>query len=107
MLQPDILFVSAARLDILRENHTLGASDLVVEVVSPSNRSRDEGEKLALYAATGVREYWLADLFTLTFRAMSLDAERYRLILPVGPIVRSSVLPGLNIDAPSLFSDLP
>lgn len=107
VVQPDILFVSAARLEILRENHTLGAPDLVVEVASPSARSRDDGEKLALYAAAGVREYWLADPAAKEFRALSLDADRYRLIGQVGFTVRSAVLSGLEIDRASLFSDLP
>ena len=107
VVQPDILFVSNARLGILRENHTVGAPDRVVEIASPSTQSRDEGEKLALYAAAGVREYWLADPIAHSFRALALDADRYRLIAPVAQVVRSSVHPGLEVDVPSLFADLP
>ena len=42
-VQPDILFVSNTRLGILGENHAVGAPDLVIEVLSPSTRARDEG----------------------------------------------------------------
>ena len=107
VVQPDILFVSTARLDILRENHTLGASDLVVEVASSSTRSRDEGEKLALYALAGVQEYWLAYPALKEFRALTLAADRYRVIPQAGSVVPSAALAGLNIDVLGLFADLP
>ena len=36
-----------------------GAPDLVVEVLSPSTGRYDRGHKMKVYAACGVREYWL------------------------------------------------
>lgn len=106
-VQPDILFVSNERLGILRENHAVGAPDLVVEVLSPSTRTFDEGRKLESYAAAGVREYWLADPISRVFRPLALDDGRYQPIRQAGAVVRSVVLPGLEIDVPSLFVDLP
>jgi len=38
-----------------------GAPDLVVEVLSPSNREYDLGLKLKKYREAGVREYWIVD----------------------------------------------
>lgn len=38
-----------------------GAPDLVIEIVSPSNRKMDYVRKLALYHEAGVREYWIVD----------------------------------------------
>lgn len=38
-----------------------GHPDLVVEVISPSSRSKDSVRKLYDYAAIGVPEYWLID----------------------------------------------
>ena len=106
-VQPDVRYVSNARLDILRGNYAVGAPDLVVEVLSPSTRDRDEGDKLTLYAAAGVREYWLADQRGQTFRALALDADRFRPIAPVGSVVPSAVLPGLEVNVPELFAELP
>ena len=106
-VQPDILYVSNARLDILRENHAAEAPDLIVEVLSPSTRERDEGDKLTLYATGGVREYWLADPVAQTVRALALDADRFRPIAPVGSVVPSALLPGLEVNIPDLFADLP
>jgi Uma2 family endonuclease len=43
--------------------HLTGAPELIVEVLSPgeTNERRDKEAKLKLYAAQGVREYWIAD----------------------------------------------
>src|SRR5688572_31178433 len=41
VLQPDIFFISAARLSIIGEKYISDAPDLVVEVLSPGTRKRD------------------------------------------------------------------
>ncbi|MDQ3045025.1 MAG: Uma2 family endonuclease [Chloroflexota bacterium] len=51
IVQPDILFVSSSRSEALTEQRMVGAPDLVVEVMSPSTRVRDEGVKMAVYGA--------------------------------------------------------
>src|SRR5262245_27648731 len=61
VLQPDVLFVAAKRLSIIRDQ-VWGPPDLVVEVHSESTRIFDRGEKLRLYRRYGVRECWLVDL---------------------------------------------
>lgn len=62
VVEPDVLFVSADRLDIIdREGAVLGAPDLVVEVLSPSNREYDRALKRKRYLASGVRELWIVD----------------------------------------------
>ena len=61
VVQPDVLVVcDPEKLDGKRCN---GAPDWVVEVLS-TNRSDDMIDKLGLYAANGVREYWIVDPFT-------------------------------------------
>jgi Uma2 family endonuclease len=61
VLQPDVLFVAAERLSIIRDQ-VWGAPDLVVEVLSMSTESRDREEKLGWYRQYGVHEYWIVDL---------------------------------------------
>ena len=43
-------------------NHIITAPDLVLEITSPSNASRDYSLKASAYRKMGVREYWLIDL---------------------------------------------
>ena len=38
-----------------------GPPDLLIEVLSPSNRAHDQVRKRELYARGGVREYWIVD----------------------------------------------
>jgi len=60
-LEPDIVFVSAARTHLLSDRGVEGAPDLVIEVTSPSTASRDRGAKLERYRHFGVGQYWIVD----------------------------------------------
>ena len=60
VVQPDVLFVAAGRMDIVRDR-IWGPPDLVVEVLSPATRRRDRTTKLGWYRRYGVRECWLVD----------------------------------------------
>ena len=60
VVQPDVVFVSNARLEIVRDQ-VWGAPDLVVEVLSDATRRRDRTLKWRWYRRYGVREYWLID----------------------------------------------
>jgi len=59
VVQPDIFVVCGGWKGT--ENAFLGAPDMVVEILSPSNRKKDQIEKFYLYQRAGVREYWIAD----------------------------------------------
>ncbi len=58
---PDLLFVAGDQQDILTEANVQGPPALVVEILSPSTRRRDEGIKRKLFDAKGIREYWIVD----------------------------------------------
>jgi Uma2 family endonuclease len=107
IVQPDVFFVSNARRHLLRGGQTLeGAPDLIVEVLSPSTRDVDLGRKLALYAASGVPEYWTVDLVMRAVTVYALVNGRYEVVPPDDGRIRSLVLPGLEIDSAGLFEDL-
>jgi Uma2 family endonuclease len=55
-----------------------GAPDLIVEVVSPSNRAHDVLTKRALYERGGVREYWLVDPTSRTIEILTLEDGRFQ-----------------------------
>ncbi len=60
--QPDILFLSNERLHLIGDKKIEGAPDLVVEILSPSNKPKEMGYKKVIYEMTNVREYWVINL---------------------------------------------
>ena len=59
--EPDVVFVRADRLEILDVQGAQGPPDLVVEILSPSNRDYDRSLKRKRYMASGVPELWIVD----------------------------------------------
>ena len=59
VVQPDILFISKERLNIIGEKNIQGAPDLAIEIISESTAYRDLVQKKKLYAKFGVKEYWI------------------------------------------------
>ncbi len=60
-VQPDLYVVLAAHFGRIRANGCHGPPDLVVEILSPSNRAYDQVRKRRVYQAAGVPEYWVVD----------------------------------------------
>ena len=107
-VQPDVLVVlpdGKARVELCGVE---GPPDLVIEVVSPSNRGRDLLTKRALYARAGVREYWLVNPEARTIEILALDRDAFHLAVaasgdetPVSPLLGQ-----LPITANELFADI-
>ena len=105
VVQPDLLFVAAARSGIITEAHIRGAPDLVIEIGSPTTAERDRTVKAELYARFGVAEYWLCNPTAETVDALRLENGR---LLPAGHYTRmdtlsTPLLPGLQIDLRAVF----
>jgi Uma2 family endonuclease len=101
IVEPDLLVVLADQRDILTEKHVRGAPAIVVEILSPGTRSRDETLKRRLYARTGVREYWIVDPDRRTIAVCRQTApgqlERAgELTAAAGDVLASPLLPGLS-----------
>jgi len=58
---PDLLYLSNERSRFLTSKNLQGPPDLVIEILSPSTKSRDMRLKRDLYERVGVREYWVVD----------------------------------------------
>ena len=58
-VEPDISVI--CDLSKLDDKGCHGASDWVIEIVSPSSKPRDYMAKLFKYRTAGVREYWIVD----------------------------------------------
>ena len=76
-LQPDLIFVSSSRADIIQEDFIAGAPDLVVEILSTSTAAHDRATKLPIYADAGVPEVWLIDSQAKTVEVLKLQGKKY------------------------------
>jgi Uma2 family endonuclease len=79
VLQPDLLFVSKARQQIITERAIEGAPDLVVEIISPTTSRNDRVTKAQIYARHAVPAYWIVDPQEETVEIYLLEGSGYRL----------------------------
>ena len=109
VVEPDVLYVSEARRQVLTPQNVQGAPDLVVEVGSPGTRRRDEKLKHQLYERFGVSEYWVVDPDIDVVRVYRLADGRYvrvqELSLDHGEVLATPLLPGLELPLSDLFSE--
>lgn len=107
VVQPDLLFIRADRLDIYHARGIVeGPPDLVIEILSPTNRMVDQVRKAALYARSGVPEYWIVDPDGIDLIVQRLVNGQYERIASVADVVHSEVLPGLTVDSSKRFKNL-
>jgi len=108
VVEPDVLFISKARMGVLTEKNIQGAPDLVVEVGSPSTRRRDEKIKHQLYERSGVSEYWVVDPDLDLIKVYRLVEGHYgparELNLDKGDVLTTPLLPGLELPLTTIFS---
>lgn len=103
VVQPDVLYVSPRRDDIVRD-WMEGAPDVVVEVLSPSTASRDRVHKLNLYSAAGVREYWIVDPRQRRVTFLVHDGEGFAEQPLPDAAYRSAAAPEIELDINALWA---
>ncbi len=106
VLQPDISVVcDLAKLD---RRGCIGAPDIVVEVLSPGNNSKELKRKYDVYEEAGVKEYWVVGPIYQTVTIYILHEGKYQAsrIMTPGDIITSSVLPGFTLDIAEMFKDI-
>lgn len=59
IVEPDLIVLCDS--EKLRKKRLFGAPDLLVEILSPSTRSKDTIWKNRKYQSAGVKEYWMVD----------------------------------------------
>jgi len=102
--EPDIIFISNEHSDRLN-NKCLGVPDLVMEIVSESNKKQDLDEKFSDYEMAGVQEYWIVNPFQQTIEVFTLENGAYVLFgkWGNGKIAHSKLLSGFQVDVNSVF----
>lgn len=105
VLQPDVCAVLASHRDRVATEGVRGAPDLVVEVLSKSTAARDLAEKLAVYRAASVPEYWVVDPSAQIVHVYRLQESKERRSFHAGEALSSPLLPGFNPDVARFFED--
>jgi Uma2 family endonuclease len=107
VVQPDICVIcDSSKLD---EQGCNGAPDWIIEILSKGNSKKEVNTKHALYAESGVKEYWLVYPYEEVIQQFVLqgDETAYQLINSYADDDRaiSFVFPDLAIDLTTLFKD--
>ncbi|WP_339299069.1 type II toxin-antitoxin system prevent-host-death family antitoxin [Paenibacillus sp. FSL K6-2441] len=107
VVQPDLVVIcDKDRIDA--NGKYMGTPQLVVEVLSPSTRSKDMIKKLDLYSVCGVKEYWIVDPMKKIVMVYSLadgDITDMTVFSNTGDVqVTSQLYSGLQVLIPDLFA---
>lgn len=78
VVQPDLLVI-CDKENINSKGEYKGLPTLIIEILSPTNRSYDMIKKLDLYKSAGVSEYWIVDpsqsnIFIYNFKSNDIDS---------------------------------
>lgn len=108
--QPDVLLISRERLDCNPPAHDPApldpAPELVVEIISPSDRPGVLAAKLADYRTAEVREVWVVDMESKTIEVVALSQEAIDTVVKrgTGESISSLAFPGLVVAVDAVFA---
>jgi Uma2 family endonuclease len=106
-LEPDLLFIRKERASIVTDANVQGTPDLVIEILSPSNKAYDRQTKLLAYEKAGVPELWYFDPEDRTAERLELGSGgRYVLAakLSGNDGIVTKILPGLSLTLGEVFA---
>jgi Uma2 family endonuclease len=106
--EPDVVFIAKENYDRRSDRYWSGA-DLVMEVVSPDDKSRDRDhrQKVADYAEAKISEYWIVDPQKLVIEVLAFSEKTQgydrRDTYHLGESAASKRLAGFSVDVKSVF----
>lgn len=105
VFRPDIVFISEARKKEILIDRIIGAPDMVIEILSPSNAYYDLRHKKDTYQKFGIKEYIIIDPLAETAELYVLTDDAYRPQQKAQKTesLNSIVLPGLSFDLNKVF----
>jgi Uma2 family endonuclease len=107
VVQPDLCVIcDKSKIDF---RGCLGAPDLIVEILSPSNTQIELTKKFDLYESNLVKEYWIVYPYEGTIQLYTLsESGKYSSQRPMssGDLLRSKVLEGFELHVDSIFEGL-
>ena len=105
VLQPDLCIIcDPSKLD---KRGCIGAPDIVIEILSPSNNTRDLKYKYDIYEESGVKEYWVVfpeerTMLVYTLTSGIYIASRFKM---KEDIITTPVLPGFIMQLADIFQE--
>ncbi|HEX9973494.1 MAG TPA: Uma2 family endonuclease [bacterium] len=106
VVQPDILFITSEKLQIITAKNIKGVPDLIIEIISPATGYYDLSGKKDIYEKFGVREYWTVDPMKQRVDIYLNFEHKFELHqrLEKKGIVKSNILKGFEIDLETIFN---
>jgi Uma2 family endonuclease len=109
VVEPNILYVSNERSNVLTAPNVQGAPDLLIEIGSPSTRQRDETMKRRLYERSNVVEYWIVDPDIEVVRAYRRSGDGFarlsELSREADDVLTTVLMPGLGLPLARIFRE--
>jgi Uma2 family endonuclease len=106
VVQPDLCVIcDQSKIDV---RGCVGAPDIVVEILSPGNNTKELQNKYEVYEEAGVKEYWIVSPQDNTFLKYTLTDSQFQAsrLMTVGDVVTTSILPAFELDLETVFSSL-
>ncbi len=108
VVQPDVIVIcDQDKINV--DNKYEGTPALIIEVLSPSTKSKDMVIKLNLYMKSGVSEYWIVDLENKNVLQYSFSPEKgieSLNTLKKEDIIKSTVFNSLEIPLNEVFQEI-
>ena len=108
VVQPDICVLCHESGQYSNKNGWVGIPDLVIEIVSPSTRKRDLGEKKDIYEEAKVKEYWVIFPLEKMVFLYELHHEKYKnfQVFTTGDLMSSALFPDFSLKVDDIFAKI-
>ncbi|MCZ8355168.1 MAG: Uma2 family endonuclease [Cyclobacteriaceae bacterium] len=103
VLQPDLVFISNKKKEIITNRGIEGIPDLIVEVISPSNSYIDRVTKKEIYTTHGIPELWLVDPQSKRLEIYLPQTAQAIKVYKEDEVVMAETLPNLSFILSSIF----
>ncbi|MDL1956170.1 MAG: Uma2 family endonuclease [Candidatus Desulfofervidus auxilii] len=103
--QPDIIFISKERLNIIKETKIEGAPNLIIEILSPATAYYDLRKKFKVYEKHGVKEYWIVDPEEKSIEIYINEKQKFILVETKNKTgtIKSQLLKNFEIELEKIF----
>jgi Uma2 family endonuclease len=98
IVQPDLIVLRKRNRSIVGDKKLTGVPDMLIEILSPSNRRYDQRVKRDRYERAGVREYWIVDPEAHSVEQLVLRRGAYVALSPATDRIALRILRGVTID---------